>query len=86
MNILEKLKAVGLYLPKLKSFSLLKLSINIANGVRYMNIHGLGEKNVEKIIGMLPEIQKKVGAIAVRIDKDSGRVFIRLEIPNQISN
>jgi hypothetical protein len=54
--------------------------------VRYLNVHGLGEKNVEKIIGILPDIQKQVGAIAVRIDKDPRRIFVRLEIPVQISN
>lgn len=63
-----------------------KMNRNIANGVRYMNIHGLGEKNVDKIIGILPEIRKQIGAVAVRIDKDPARIFVRLEIPAQISN
>jgi hypothetical protein len=63
-----------------------KMNRNTANGVRYLNVHGLGEKNVEKIIGILPDIQKQVGAIAVRIDKDPRRIFVRLEIPVQISN
>jgi hypothetical protein len=63
-----------------------KMNRNISNGVRYINIHGLGERNVEKIISILPEIQKQVGAVAVRVDKDPTRVFVRLEIPNQISN
>lgn len=63
-----------------------KMNRNIANGVRYMNIHGLGKTNVEKIIAILPEIQKQLGAVCVRIDKDPARIFVRLEIPTQIPN
>lgn len=63
-----------------------KMTRNIANGVRYLNVHGLGEKNVAKILGILPEIQKQIGAIAIRIDRDPRRIFVRLEIPAQISN
>jgi hypothetical protein len=51
-----------------------------------MNIHSLGEECVEKIMGILPDIQKEIGAIPVRVDKDPTRIFVRLEIPAQISN
>jgi len=51
-----------------------------------MNIHGIGEGNVGKVVTMLPELQKKIGAVAVRIDQDPSRIFVRLEIPFQISN
>jgi len=63
-----------------------KMNRNIENGVRYLNIHSLGEKNVEKIMSILPAVQKKIGAIPIRIDKDPTRIFVRLEIPAQISD
>jgi len=63
-----------------------KMTRNIENGVRYLNIHSLGEKNVEKIISILPVIRKAVGAIPTKIDKDPTRIFVRLEMPTQISN
>lgn len=63
-----------------------KMTRNIENGVRFMNIHGIGEGNVGKVVTMLPELQKKIGAVAVRIDQDPSRIFVRLEIPFQISN
>ena len=71
---------------KVKEHIIEKMTRNIENGVRYMNIHSLGEKNVKKIMGVLPDIQEKIGAIAVRVDKDPTRIFVRLEIPPQISN
>jgi hypothetical protein len=69
-----------------KKHILEKMTRNIENGVRYMNIHSLGEKNVDKIMGILPDIKSQIGAIPVRIDKDPTRIFVRLEIPAQISN
>lgn len=63
-----------------------KMTRNIENGVRYLNIHSLGEKNVGKILRVLPAIQREIGAIPTRIDKDPTRIFVRLEIPPQISN
>jgi hypothetical protein len=63
-----------------------KMNRNLANGVRYMNIHGLGEKNAKKIEGIISEIEKQTGAIVVRVEKDPARIFVRLEVPVQISN
>jgi hypothetical protein len=60
-----------------------KIKRNIQNGVRYLNIHGLGPKNVAKTMKILPDIQAQTGAVSVRIDKDQNRIFIRLEIPTK---
>jgi hypothetical protein len=70
----------------LKTHIIEKMTRNVGIGVRFMNVHGLGEANVAKIMRMLPEIQTEIGAIAVRIDKDPARVFVRLEIPQQLSS
>lgn len=61
-----------------------KMRRNLENGVRYLNVHALGESNVKKVMLMLPDIQKETGAVAVRTDQDSGRIFVRLEIPLQL--
>jgi hypothetical protein len=53
---------------------------------RWLKINVDDERNVEKTPGILPEIQTKKGAVAVRLDKDPARVFVRLGIPHQISN
>lgn len=58
-----------------------KMMRNIKNGVRFLNVHGLGEANVRKIERVLPEILKQTGAIVVKTDKDLTRIFVRLEIP-----
>jgi len=63
-----------------------KMNRNTANGVRYLNIHGLGERNVVKIFGLIPELERLTGAEAVQIDKDRSRIFVRLEIRRQIAN
>jgi hypothetical protein len=63
-----------------------KMTRNIENGVCYFNIHALGEHNVKKVMLILPEIQKQTGARAVKIDQDPSRIFVRLEMPPQISN
>jgi hypothetical protein len=63
-----------------------KMKRNLTNGVRYMNIHGLGERNVKKIEAVILEIEKQIGAVVVRMEKDPARIFARLEIPAQISN
>jgi hypothetical protein len=62
-----------------------KVKRNIQNGIRYLNVHALGEANVRKVVRILPDIQKQTGAIAVRIDQHPARIFVRLEIPLQIS-
>jgi len=58
-----------------------KMERNLQSGVRYMNIHGLGATNVKKINLILPEVQKQTGAMAVKVEQDLTRIFVRLEIP-----
>lgn len=60
-----------------------KLQRNVKNGVRHLNIHGLGVANVKKIVSILPEIQIATGAIPVRTEQEAQRIFVRLEIPPQ---
>jgi hypothetical protein len=60
-----------------------KMKRNIENGVRYLNVHGLGEGNVKRILSMLPGIREQTGAETVRVDQDPNRIFVRLEIPPQ---
>jgi hypothetical protein len=62
-----------------------KMRRNIQNGVNYLNVHGLGKKNVKKVIRILPDIQNQTGAIATHMDQDATRIFVRLEMPRQIS-
>jgi hypothetical protein len=57
-----------------------KMQRNISNGIRYFNVHGLGIRNVKKIEKLIPEIQKKTGALAILTEKTETRIFIRLEI------
>ncbi len=66
-----------------------KMKRNIQNGVNYLNVHGLGKRNVKKVLSILPEIQSRTGAIAAHMDQDATRIFVRLEMrpqPPQISN
>lgn len=56
-----------------------KMTINIQNGVRFMNIHGLGEPNVKKIKSILPEVILQTGASVGRMEQETNRIFIRLE-------
>ena len=63
-----------------------KMKRNIQNGVNYLNVHGLGKVNVKKVIRILPDIQNQTGAIAAHMDQDSTRIFVRLEMPRQLSN
>jgi len=58
-----------------------KMKSNLENGVRHMNIHGLGAENVKKVQGILPDVQKQTGAVTARIEQDNTHVFVRLEIP-----
>lgn len=66
-----------------------KMKRNIQNGVNYLNVHGLGKRNVKKVLSILPEIQSQTGAIAAHMDQDPTRIFVRLEMrpqPPQLSN
>lgn len=58
-----------------------KMNRNLKNGVRFLNLHGLGPKNVAKILEALPKIKTQTGAEAVKIDTDQARIFVRLAIP-----
>ena len=57
-----------------------KMQRNVETGVRFLNVHGLGDANVKKIKSMLPEIQKTTGAVPVKIEQDKSSIFVRLEI------
>jgi hypothetical protein len=57
-----------------------KMMRNIANGVPFLNIHGLGESNVRKVDRILPEILKQTGAVIAKMEKEPTRIFVRLEI------
>lgn len=63
-----------------------KMERNVKNGVRTMNIHGLGEKNVKTVFKVLPEIQAKTGSVVTNTEKDRQRIYVRLEIPPEIPN
>ena len=67
--------------PKLISSVVAKMQRNLQNGVRFLNLHGLGTKNVTKVLSILPELKQHIGAEAVKIEKDRIRIFVRLEIP-----
>jgi hypothetical protein len=62
-----------------------KMGRNIKNGVRYLNIHGLGANNMRKIERILPDIIRETGAAVARTDRDPNRIFVRLEIPHGTS-
>jgi len=58
-----------------------KINRNVQTGVRFLNVHGLGDANVKKIMAMLPEIEAATKAVPVKIEQDKARIFVRLEIP-----
>lgn len=58
-----------------------KIKRNMQNGIRFLNVHALGELNSKKTSAILPEILKETGAIAARMEQEPTRVFARLEIP-----
>jgi hypothetical protein len=58
-----------------------KMKRNATNGVRYLNIHALGEKNVKTVASILPPIQEQTGASIVHLEKEKSRIFVRFEIP-----
>jgi len=58
-----------------------KMKRNVLNGVRYLNIHGLGEKNVKTVVSILPTIQEQTGANIVKLENEKSRIFVRFEIP-----
>jgi hypothetical protein len=60
-----------------------KMEQNIANGVRFMNIHALGARNVAKVLKILPQIAKQTGAVCLRNENEGTRIFIRMEIPQK---
>ena len=63
-----------------------KMKRNAVNGVRYLNIHALGEKNIKTVTSILPAIQEQTGASIIHLEKEKSRIFVRLEIPAKISN
>jgi ppGpp synthetase/RelA/SpoT-type nucleotidyltranferase len=62
-----------------------KMQRNAINGVRYLNIHGLGDKNVKTVATILPAIQEQTGASVVHLEKEKSRIFVRLEVPAKSS-
>jgi hypothetical protein len=58
-----------------------KLERNAKNGVRFLNIHGLGDANVKKILAVLPDVQKRIGVAPARIEQERNRIFVRIELP-----
>ena len=57
-----------------------KINRNRKSGIRFLNIHGLGRNNVTKVCKILPEIKEQTGAMPSREEKDSNRIFVRLEV------
>ena len=58
-----------------------KLKRNQQNGIRFMNLHGLGAANARKIGEMLPDIQTATGAVVTRREQEPTRIFVRPEVP-----
>lgn len=58
-----------------------KIQKNLQNGVRFLNLHGLGETNVKRVLAMMPEIQKVTGAVQAKMEQEPTRIFVRLEVP-----
>ncbi len=58
-----------------------KIKRNMQNGIRFLNVHALGELNSKKTSAILPDILKETGAIAARMEQEPTRVFVRLEVP-----
>jgi hypothetical protein len=63
-----------------------KINRNAVNGVRFLNIHALGTKNVATVNAILPSIQSQTGAEVKNSESDKQRIFVRLVIPQKISN
>jgi len=58
-----------------------KMQRNLQNGVRFLNLHGIGEDNGKKILAVLPAIERETGAVSVKVERDTTTTFVRLEIP-----
>jgi hypothetical protein len=58
-----------------------KVRQNAQNGIRFFNLHALGESNTKKIIAMLPDIQKMTGSVVAHMEQEPARIFVRLEVP-----
>ena len=68
---------------KLAELIIEKMGRNQGNGIYYLNVHGIGQDNVKRIVAAIPDINGKIGAVPVQMDRDvSGmRISVRLEIP-----
>lgn len=63
-----------------------KINRNVKNGVRFLNIHALGAKNVKTVNQILPGIQSQTGAEIKKLENNQQRIFVRLEISPKVSN
>lgn len=68
----------------LKSHIAEKMCRNVQNGVRFLNVHGLGERNVKKVLQILPELQKETGCTIGRMEQEKDRIFVRLEATRRL--
>lgn len=68
---------------KLAELIIEKMGRNQGNGIYHIHVHGIGLDNVKRIVAAIPDIQSKIGAVPVQMDRDvSGtRISVRLEIP-----
>jgi len=57
-----------------------KLHKNIQYGIAFLNIHGLGDKNVQKIRAVVDEIEDEFPDIQKSIEEEDGRIFVRLRL------
>ena len=68
---------------KVRTHIVEKMNRNVTNGVRFLNIHGLGAKNVKTVSQILPDLQSQTGAEIIKSESDKHRIFVRLEIPSK---
>ena len=62
-----------------------KMQTNLKNGIDYLNVHGLGDSNVKRILASFPEIQKEIGAVPVHVDQNMTRISARLQVQRQLT-
>ncbi|GBE18329.1 hypothetical protein BMS3Abin16_00926 [archaeon BMS3Abin16] len=58
-----------------------KIKINLGYGIRFVNIHGIGDDLVEKIKRVIPNIENAYPNIEKTLEESVGIIFVKLRFP-----
>lgn len=57
-----------------------KIDANLKYGIEFLNIHGIGGHNIEKIRTVVDELEKSYPDLQKSIQEENSRIFVRLQI------